>query len=114
MEDEPGSKIPGNLEGILGAPQDGSLRPRRLRDPMTRSGAGKFSKHLQKFSPREPESSRARAAPGSTPEADPAATSHHPELIGGMRLRMMGGGAVPKARETRLPRVSTVQQHPMT
>ncbi len=64
MEDEPGRKIPGNLEGILGAPQDGSLRPRRLRDPMTRSGAGKFSK--ERTSPRESES-RARAATGVYP-----------------------------------------------
>jgi len=63
MEDEPGSKVPGNSEGVLGAPQDGSLRPRRLRAPMTR-GQGREETSISKTPPRELSGSRARAATG--------------------------------------------------
>jgi len=51
MEDEPGMKIPGNSEGVPERPlRDGSLLPRRLRDPMTR-GQGRESLASQGTSP---------------------------------------------------------------
>jgi len=82
------------------------------RWPEVRGGKRLASPELP---PRELSGSRARAATGDQP---PRLIPPLPPIIlgwsGGMKLRMVGGGAVPKARETRFPRVSTDQQHLMT
>jgi len=96
MEDEPGSKIPGDSEGVPERPlRDGSLLPRRLRDPMTR-GQGREETSISRTSPsgalRLPSQGGNR---GSAPEADPAVTSYHPGLIWGDETQDGGRGSRP-------------------